>query len=91
MNNGKSEKFEKIIDNVASKAENALDSLQDVGDELGEKFSSLKRKISEWGLDEVEDEVKTYVKKNPWKSLGIAAGVGLLIGFVLKSRHSCKE
>jgi ElaB/YqjD/DUF883 family membrane-anchored ribosome-binding protein len=27
-----------------------------------------------------------YVKKNPWQSVGIAAGVGLLIGLLLRRR-----
>lgn len=29
---------------------------------------------------------ETYVKKNPWQSVGIAAGVGLLLGLLLRRR-----
>ncbi len=48
-------------------------------------------------LSETQDEVlqsardaaqatENYVKQNPWQSLGIAAGVGVLIGLLLRRR-----
>lgn len=35
---------------------------------------------------EVADATEEYVKENPWQSLGIAAGVGLLVGLLLSRR-----
>lgn len=32
---------------------------------------------------EVADSADTYVKKHPWQSVGIAAGVGVLIGLLI--------
>ena len=35
---------------------------------------------------EVADATDEYVRENPWQSVGIAAGVGLLIGLLLARR-----
>lgn len=38
------------------------------------------------GVREATEATHDYVRKNPWQSLGIAAGVGLLIGLLLRRR-----
>jgi ElaB/YqjD/DUF883 family membrane-anchored ribosome-binding protein len=35
---------------------------------------------------EVAEAADAYVRENPWQSVGIAAGVGLLLGLVLSRR-----
>jgi ElaB/YqjD/DUF883 family membrane-anchored ribosome-binding protein len=35
---------------------------------------------------EVADATEEYVRENPWQSMGIAAGVGLLVGLLLSRR-----
>jgi ElaB/YqjD/DUF883 family membrane-anchored ribosome-binding protein len=35
---------------------------------------------------EVADATDEYVRGNPWQSVGIAAGVGLLLGLLLRRR-----
>lgn len=57
-----------------------------------ESLKQAKHRLSET-QDEVVESVReaasateNYVKKNPWQSLGIAAGVGLIIGLLLKRR-----
>lgn len=35
---------------------------------------------------EVADATNEYVRENPWQSVGIAAGVGLLVGLLLARR-----
>ena len=35
---------------------------------------------------EVADATDEYVRENPWQSVGIAAGVGLLVGLLLARR-----
>jgi ElaB/YqjD/DUF883 family membrane-anchored ribosome-binding protein len=35
---------------------------------------------------EVADATNEYVRENPWQSVGIAAGVGLLLGLILSRR-----
>ncbi|HSC76912.1 MAG TPA: DUF883 family protein [Pseudomonadales bacterium] len=40
--------------------------------------------------DELQRASATYIKNNPLQALGIAAGVGLLIGLLLGQRHHDK-
>jgi ElaB/YqjD/DUF883 family membrane-anchored ribosome-binding protein len=35
---------------------------------------------------EVADATEEYVRENPWQSVGIAAGVGLLLGLLISRR-----
>lgn len=35
---------------------------------------------------EVADATEGYVRENPWQSLGIAAGIGVLVGLLLSRR-----
>jgi ElaB/YqjD/DUF883 family membrane-anchored ribosome-binding protein len=35
---------------------------------------------------EVADATEVYVRENPWQSVGIAAGVGILVGLILSRR-----
>lgn len=35
---------------------------------------------------EISDSAEDYVRENPWQSVGIAAGVGLLLGLLLSRR-----
>ncbi len=80
------EVIDKLIGDVANRGKEMFgEALGDAEDLVNEKFSTLKRKASEWGLDEVAGEVKSYVKKNPWKSLGIAVGVGFVLSSLFKS------
>jgi len=36
---------------------------------------------------EVADATEVYVRENPWQALGIAAGVGVLVGLLLSGRR----
>lgn len=35
---------------------------------------------------EISDSAEDYVRENPWQSVGIAAGAGLLLGLLLSRR-----
>jgi len=35
---------------------------------------------------EVADATEEYVRENPWQSIGVAAGVGLLLGVLISRR-----
>lgn len=35
---------------------------------------------------EVADATEDYVRENPWQSVGIAAGIGMLVGLLLSRR-----
>jgi ElaB/YqjD/DUF883 family membrane-anchored ribosome-binding protein len=38
------------------------------------------------GVEKLADETAAYVRANPWPAVGIAAGVGVLIGLLLNRR-----
>ena len=56
-------------------------------DVIEEQVAKLKNKVEDLDLNEVSDQVKSYVRKSPWKSLAIAVGLGLLAGAFLKSNR----
>ena len=66
------------IDEVRTRAEESLKHAKSsLGDMQNEAIESVR---------EAADATQDYVNKNPWQSLGIAAGVGLLIGLLLRRR-----
>ncbi|MFA7666888.1 MAG: DUF883 family protein [Burkholderiaceae bacterium] len=75
------------------------DSAAEVGDELGDLKDKLRDQVDAARdlLADVEDRVARrarsaaragddYVHENTWTSIGIAAGVGVLIGLLLNRR-----
>jgi ElaB/YqjD/DUF883 family membrane-anchored ribosome-binding protein len=55
---------------------------------LEKKTAELKVKAAEYGLDEAEVTVRTYVKKNPWRSVAIAVAIGVFLGrLTAPSKH----
>ena len=66
------------VSKVRSKAEASLSAaknkLEDLQDDLLEKGKAATKAADE------------YVHENPWKSVGIAAGVGLIIGLLISRR-----
>lgn len=50
-----------------------------------ERLALLEEFVTQKAKAAVES-TETYVRANPWPALGIAAGIGLLIGLLLKRR-----
>ena len=74
---------------LKQKAVAAKDAVADLASELknyaGDRFSSLK----DTTVDKVQDvgeDVAEFIQRNPYKAIGIAAGVGLVLGLLLKRR-----
>lgn len=66
------------LDEIRARAEQSLNGIKDG---LGEAESAL--------IDQTRDAVHSadaYVHQNPWNAIGIAAGVGVLVG-LLTSRN----
>jgi ElaB/YqjD/DUF883 family membrane-anchored ribosome-binding protein len=67
----------------------AGDKAEQARDRASESLASAKERLSDMQddvLDSARDYVKTgrkYVRENPWQSVGVAAGIGLLVGIVL--------
>lgn len=74
----------------ATVKETARDEMQDVGDYLRELGATLKETV-EQKFDELKDNsleardrVEDYVREKPVKSLLIAAGAGVLLGYLFR-------
>ena len=66
------------IQEVRARAEESLRQAK-------ERLSSLEDEALRRAR-EVADATDEYVRENPWQSVGIAAGVGLLVGLLLARR-----
>lgn len=66
---------------VAAVRARAEESLQQAKARLSETQDELMQ-----GARDAAQATENYVKQNPWQSLGIAAGVGLLVGLLLRQR-----
>lgn len=66
------------VDQLRVQAETSLASAK-------EKLEDLHEELIERGREAVK-ATDDYVQDNPWKAVGIAAGVGLLIGLLVSRR-----
>lgn len=68
------------------------EKVQEVRARAQESLRNAKARLSEVQdavverTQEAAESADTYVRKNPWQSVGVAAGVGLLIGLLLSRR-----
>ena len=66
---------------LAAKAAEGKILAEDLVDIGKRKAQRIVRKGFETGEDYL-DESKRFIKHNPWKSVGVALGVGLTLGFL---------
>ena len=91
------------VQNVVSEAQDLLKTVKDEGaskidevkskvatqyDAAREKFGEIQATVQE-GAKQAITTTDEYVRSNPWRAVGIAAGVGALVGFLaaLSSRR----
>ncbi len=88
------------IQNVVSDAQDLLKTVQDQGgDKIGEMCAKVQSQIdaARQTLGELQASVQDgakvamnttdeYVRSNPWRAVGISAGIGALIGFLIARR-----
>jgi ElaB/YqjD/DUF883 family membrane-anchored ribosome-binding protein len=88
------------IQNVVSDAQDLLKTVQDQGgDKIGEMRAKMQTQIdaARQTLNELQHNVQDgakmamdttdeYVRSNPWRAVGISAGIGALIGFLIARR-----
>jgi ElaB/YqjD/DUF883 family membrane-anchored ribosome-binding protein len=88
------------MQNVVSDAQDLLKTVQDTGSEkMGEMRVKMQAQIdaARQTLAELQQSVQDgakvamnstdeYVRANPWRAVGISAGVGALIGFLIARR-----
>lgn len=66
------------VDQLRSQAEASLASAKD-------KLEDLHEDLIEKGREAVK-ATDDYVQENPWKAVGIAAGIGLVVGLLVSRR-----
>jgi ElaB/YqjD/DUF883 family membrane-anchored ribosome-binding protein len=55
------------------------------GEELTHRFRDIQQSLTDKAKD-LSERTDQYVQDNPWRTVGIAALVGCIIGFLLRSR-----
>jgi ElaB/YqjD/DUF883 family membrane-anchored ribosome-binding protein len=78
-------KADEMSKNLGEKAHKAVDKAQEKFDTMRESAADMYDKGVE-RAGEFQDNVEEYVREQPFKSLIIAAGAGLLIGMFLSRR-----
>ena len=82
-----------VEDLITSTTPLTAEDLARAKERLRERVSAAKASIETMRTDVTDQARQTatatnhYVHENPWKSAGIGAAVGLLLGFVLTRRH----
>ena len=66
-------------------ADSVGDALQAGATSIAEAGSELYNAVADQAKD-TTTQVDKYVRRNPWYAIGIAAGAGFLIGFMLRRR-----
>ena len=68
------------------------ETIGNLGNKALETISDAKKKISSFESD-LADKAKVvaegaddFVRRNPWEAIGVAAGLGLLIGLFIRRR-----
>jgi ElaB/YqjD/DUF883 family membrane-anchored ribosome-binding protein len=69
-----------------------IDRIQDVGSSYGPQLDELKEQALVYAatarerLAEGSEKVREYIANEPARALGIALGVGVLLGWLIKRR-----
>jgi ElaB/YqjD/DUF883 family membrane-anchored ribosome-binding protein len=86
------DRYRKVADDVRRNAERAgkeirrsanaaRESYEDAAKSVRKGYHKVRKDAARWG-----EEVGEYVRENPGKSILIAAGVGFLIGLIVRRR-----
>jgi ElaB/YqjD/DUF883 family membrane-anchored ribosome-binding protein len=80
------EKIDTARATVGERSGKIREAMGQVSDNVKAKASSLRDKIRDTEWDDVVDNVKSYVRHNPGKSVAIALGVGFAIGLLFRRK-----
>jgi ElaB/YqjD/DUF883 family membrane-anchored ribosome-binding protein len=70
---------------IGDKADDARKRVQAALDSARARLKDMQGSAAEMGEEAVR-ATETYVRENPWQSVGIAAGVGLVLGLLISRR-----
>ena len=78
---------EALLRQATNGSQSQASELRQNAEELLEKVRTSGQTLQEEAVDkakQVGDVAQTYVKENPWKAVGIAASLGLMIGALMR-------
>jgi ElaB/YqjD/DUF883 family membrane-anchored ribosome-binding protein len=83
---------ENMDDAAASEARSASDAAASTAERIGDSLEQGRAALAEMQAylkEQTRECMRTtdaYVRDNPWQSIGIAAGIGLLVGLLIRRR-----
>lgn len=89
---GLQRRTDKVARSIEGTAADAGEMMRDVGNRVGAKMQNARQSLTQAqtavtdGARQAAEFTDEYVRMNPWKSLGIAAAAGLLIGILMARR-----
>lgn len=93
MNNGMKENMEDIADDASTFLHSATGMTQDELGEARERLSQMLDQVRD-AYEAVQEKAVEYTKatdkairRNPYPAIGIAAGIGILVGFLITRRR----
>ncbi len=84
-------KLAEKLDNIAATVEekaagNQHSDLASYGRQASDILHQSASYVRDFDYDQTEAEIRNYIKEQPGRSLAIAGGIGLLLGFLLRRR-----
>jgi ElaB/YqjD/DUF883 family membrane-anchored ribosome-binding protein len=83
---------DKLMKDLKAVVNNAEDLLKATADQGGEQIARIRARAEESvrvaraRIKDVGGELDAQVRENPWNAVGIAAGIGLVLGILLARR-----
>ena len=85
---------EALLRQATNGSQGQASELRQNAEELLEKVRTSSQTLQEEAVDkakQVGDATQNYVKENPWKAVGIAASLGLMIGTLMRKDGEVKS
>jgi ElaB/YqjD/DUF883 family membrane-anchored ribosome-binding protein len=80
---------DKLMKDLKAVVNNAEDLLKATADQGGEQIARIRARaedsvrVARARMKDIGGELDAQVRENPWNAVGIAAGVGLVLGILL--------
>lgn len=83
------DKTESLLEDLKEKGKSLLsqgiESARDIYDEQSKVVKKKAGEFQDKSFEEISEDVKVFVRRNPLKSIGIAVGVGVLLSMIFRS------
>ena len=83
--NSTSERSEELLQTTARNVGNLANQIEDTVNRGKQKLSEMQEALME-KTKAAAETTDQYVHENPWKAIGVAASLGLIVGLLLRRR-----